>query len=342
MSFRTGHVPVPYCSYLVYASLGVNEDFELFPKDPNFDITQRGFAKFASHKNFLQRPFVLVAIGDDMADSLAFQSLSKSSDDIETFCKNVLAWLNLFDYDGVVLQWKQYRDAQASNSREEITQLVTVLRETLGPNRHICIAVPNDEEIRRAHFDIATLSQEVNYFFVLQDWVLSEGGTTDRTRTEVTSFPDPLNDVLEARHSLVSAGKADLFRKFCFIFSIGGRSYTLADGVQHDVHAKTIGPGRPGNFTRQSGLLAFYEFCNETWTTNVKGTFGSYVARNDQWVGYLDIDNLERVLWMVLWKHRAPCIGLWDVSLDDFRGICGEAFPLTKIIAGWHPKDASH
>lgn len=341
MSFRTGHVPVPFCGYLVYASVGVSEDFELFTKDPTFDIDQRGLAKFAAHRNSYQRPSVLVAIGEDMEDYLALHSLSKSPTDIEMFAKNVLAWLNLFDYDGVVLQWKQFHESRTGHFRNDMTALVTVLRETLGPTRHICVAVPNDGEIRAAHFDIGALSRKVNMFFVISDWVLRKDGTTDRVRSKITSFPDPLNDVLDAKHSLVSAGKAELFSKFCFILSIGGRSYTLADSVNHDVHAKSIGPGRPGPFTKQPGLLAFYEFCNETWSANVKGTFGSYVTRDDQWVGYLDVDNLERVLWMVLSKHRASCIGLWDVSLDDFRGICGEVFPLTKIIAGWHVKDAS-
>ncbi|KAH9380307.1 hypothetical protein HPB48_021583 [Haemaphysalis longicornis] len=84
--------------------------------------------------------------------------------------------------------------------------------------------------------------------------------------------------------------------------------------------------------------MAYYEICNETWATTVKGTFASYVARDDQWVGYVDVSNLERLLRMVLYKHKASCIGIWDVSLDDFRGVCGDPFPFTKKISAWKEK----
>ncbi|CAN7995090.1 unnamed protein product, partial [Ixodes hexagonus] len=336
MSFRTGHIPVPFCTHIVYASLGINDEFELTAKDSEFDITQGGFVKTAALRKTYRGLTVLAAIGEDINDSRMFHRLSQSTNDTETFARNVLSWLNYFNYDGLVVQWRQYHEPWAAHYRDDLNRIVSALRHTLGPERQICVGIPNDEETRQAHFDVATLSQSVDQFFVLPYWVLREDGGVESVTSKMTAFPDPLNDVLTTRHSLASAGWGTLFPKFCFVLSIAGRSYTLADSRHHEINANALGPGQPGPFTGTPGLLAFYEICNKTWATDVKGTYGSYAAKGDQWIGYLEPPSLERVLWMVLWKHRAACVGILDVSLDDFRGICGDPFPLTKVIAGWH------
>ncbi|KAH6924980.1 hypothetical protein HPB50_027051 [Hyalomma asiaticum] len=340
MSFRTGHIPVPYCSHIIYASVGVGEDFALMAKDPVFDIERQGFAKFAKLKARYRHVTVMAAIGEDADDSNAFRRMSKSRPDVAAFARNVASWLREYEYDGVVIQWKMSAQrpgdasSRASWFRKKLLVVATALRDSLGARAELFVAVPNNEEIRQAYFNIAELSRYVDRFLAIGSWVLR-----DRVASKVTSFPDPLSDVLQTRHSLVGAGNVPLFRKFCFVLSVSARSYTLLSSGHHEIHAATSGPGRPGRYTRQPGVLAYYEFCNETWPTAEKGTFASYVARDDQWVGYMDVSNLQRLLRMALYKHRAACLGIWDVSLDDFRGLCGDAFPFVKAISGWHDRE---
>ncbi|KAH9380308.1 hypothetical protein HPB48_021582 [Haemaphysalis longicornis] len=106
MSFRTGHIPVPFCSHIIYASLGVNEDAELVPKDPVFDIEQGGFAKFAAIKKRHPKVSVMVAIGEDIGDSKAFLQISKYKQDAVALARNAASWLLDNRYDGLVVQWK--------------------------------------------------------------------------------------------------------------------------------------------------------------------------------------------------------------------------------------------
>ncbi|KAH7934136.1 hypothetical protein HPB49_021729 [Dermacentor silvarum] len=350
MSFHTGHIPVPYCSHIIYASVGVSDDFELVAKDPLFDVERGGFAKFARLKSRYRHVTVMAAIGEDISDSNAFHRMSKHKPDVVTFARHVASWLRQYEYDGVVLQWKMPVQRQDDNSgraswfRKKVLVVATALRDSLGAKAELFVAVPNNEELRQAYFNVAQLARHVDRFLAVSNWVLRDVENTrnqsgaDRT-AKVTSFPDPLNDVLQTRHSLVGAGNVLLFRKFCFVFSVGARSYTLLRSGHHDIHAAASGPGKPGPYTRQPGVLAYYEFCNQTWPTAVKGTFASYVARDDQWVGYLDVSNVQRLLRMALYKHRAACLGIWDVSLDDFRGVCGDAFPYVKAISGWHDRE---
>ncbi|XP_037273219.2 chitinase-3-like protein 1 isoform X2 [Rhipicephalus microplus] len=344
MTFRTGHIPVPYCSHIIYASLGVGEDFRLVAKDHLFDVERGGFIKFARLKSRYRHVRVMAAIGEDISDSNAFRHMSKNRADVVTFARNVESWLREYEYDGAVLQWKmpvQRQDdtgGRASLFRKKLLVVVGVLRETLDARTELFVALPSNEEIRQAYFNVVELARYVDRFLAISNWVLRDDGDTDGG-AKLTSFPDPLNDVLQTRHSLVGAGNLLLFRKFCFVLSVSARSYTLLNPGRHEIHATALGPGKPGPFTRQPGVLAYYEFCNETWPTAEKGTFASYVARDDQWVGYLDVSNVQRLLRMALYKHRAACLGIWDVSLDDFRGICGDAFPYVKAISGWHDKE---
>lgn len=42
-----------------------------------------------------------------------------------------------------------------------------------------------------------------------------------------------------------------------------GQSYTLA-GTDTDTGAPASGPGNPGEFTQQPGMLAYYEVCDRS------------------------------------------------------------------------------
>jgi chitinase len=43
-----------------------------------------------------------------------------------------------------------------------------------------------------------------------------------------------------------------------------GQSYTLENNDQNDVGAPAFGPGNPGEFTQQPGMLAYYEVCDRS------------------------------------------------------------------------------
>lgn len=45
-------------------------------------------------------------------------------------------------------------------------------------------------------------------------------------------------------------------------FPTYGRTFTLANETLTDVGAPAVSGGSPGNFTQESGFLAFYEVCD--------------------------------------------------------------------------------
>ncbi|XP_064488517.1 uncharacterized protein LOC135400616 [Ornithodoros turicata] len=328
MAFRVGHIPAPYCSHIIYYSAGIGQDFSVISRDRDFDIVQDGFNKFAHLKRIYPHLSVLVAIGGQLSDSKRLSAICQSQETMAIFAINVKTWLSQYDYDGVVIHWQHF----LTFYKAYLHSLLKVLRQAFGPYHSIWLAVPDDHELRRRYFNVPSLAPFVDKFFVVPQ--VMEGKLSNKTL-----FPDLLSDVLNVRHSLAESDRQNLYNKFCFGMYIGGKSYTLVHATVSGDNAVVAGHGEPGPYTRSPGMLAYYEFCDRKFATTVRGTLESHVAERDQWICYLDAANIVKVLWVALWKHRASCVGVWDVTLDDFRGVCGQRFVLTRAVAGWKAYD---
>lgn len=138
-----------------------------------------------------------------------------------------------------------------------------------------------------------------------------------------------------------------------------GQSFTLArhDG-SYAFGNKATGAGDPGEYTKQPGMLAYFEICNKSklkthvpsmqifknpilfpvrknrWNV-VKDQFrssGPFTYSRDQWVGFDDtkavMDKAQYVM-----KNNYGGVAAWTIDLDDFMNrCCFEAFPLLKAI----------
>ncbi|XP_064489692.1 chitinase-3-like protein 1 [Ornithodoros turicata] len=325
MAFLAAHIPAPYCSHLVYSSAMIAPDSTIKARDAKHDEHEDGFLSALMLKNTYPHLRVLIHIGSTSNDSEVLGRICSTTDGRRTFADNVRTWLVRREYDGIVLDWRHYESTTHFKARSG--SVAEALRLALSTKYTFWITIPHDNELRQQYFDLSRLSDSVDGFLVI--------GDSKSYDAERTSSLDLVNDVLQMRHSGTAGMSNAIYKKVCFPLPIGGRSYTLANATQQGVNSEVSGPGLPGPYTETPGLLAYYEICSRNWTTEVHETFESYTAEGNQWVGFLDVANIEKILWMVIWKHRSSCISIWDVSLDDFRGVCGERYPLSKAVAGW-------
>jgi len=56
-----------------------------------------------------------------------------------------------------------------------------------------------------------------------------------------------------------------------------GQSYRLSTASQADLGDPTTGPGKPGEFTKQPGMLAYYEICERIKRHNWKVGIGKTI-----------------------------------------------------------------
>lgn len=78
-----------------------------------------------------------------------------------------------------------------------------------------------------------------------------------------------------------------------------GQTFTLAKhDNKYDQGVATAGPGEAGEYTKQPGMLAYYEICNrirnQRWIVHrdTQGATGPYAYFRDQWVSYDDVESI--------------------------------------------------
>lgn len=120
-----------------------------------------------------------------------------------------------------------------------------------------------------------------------------------------------------------------------------GHSWRLSSNVT-EPPAPASGPGAPGPFTRQAGMLGYHEICANTrkdgWVVvqdpqKRMGPYAHSPTSPIQWVGYDDAASA------VMKSKYALSMGLggvviWELSTDDFNGLCGGGtYPITTAVA---------
>ncbi|NXG98248.1 CHIA chitinase, partial [Loxia leucoptera] len=106
-------------------------------------------------------------------------------------------------------------------------------------------------------------------------------------------------------------------------FPTYGKSFTLQSPSNTGVGAPSSGPGPAGPYTREAGLLAYYEICSllssgatQAWDAPQDVP---YSYKGSEWVGY---DNEKSFGLKVDWLKNNNFGGamVWALDMDDFTG----------------------
>ena len=111
-----------------------------------------------------------------------------------------------------------------------------------------------------------------------------------------------------------------------------GQSYRLTSSNLAGLGDPSAGPGAAGEYTRQPGLLAYYEICdrveNDNWITGP----GPSAHLKNQFVSF---DNPHSIMYKgrYLVNNGFGGAAAWTVDMDDFTNkCCQESFPLLRSI----------
>ena len=112
-----------------------------------------------------------------------------------------------------------------------------------------------------------------------------------------------------------------------------GRSWTLSTNKTIPP-APAAGPGAPGKWTEDAGLLAYYEICdavrNGGWNVvkDPSQTMGPYALSPHHprtWVAY-DDPAMAIVKTQYVRNKSLGGVMVWDLSYDDFHNTCGNGY----------------
>ncbi|NWT79460.1 CHIA chitinase, partial [Lanius ludovicianus] len=120
-------------------------------------------------------------------------------------------------------------------------------------------------------------------------------------------------------------------------FPTYGKTFTLQNPSNTGIGAPTSGPGPAGPYTKEAGLLAYYEICaflnsgaTQAWDAPEDVP---YAYKGSEWIGY---DNVKSFGLKVDWLKKNNFGGamVWTIDLDDFTGtFCHEGkYPLISTL----------
>uniref|UniRef100_A0A8D2P783 GH18 domain-containing protein n=1 Tax=Zosterops lateralis melanops TaxID=1220523 RepID=A0A8D2P783_ZOSLA len=84
-------------------------------------------------------------------------------------------------------------------------------------------------------------------------------------------------------------------------FPTYGKTFTLQSPSNHGIGAPSSGPGPAGPYTREAGLLAYYEICTFLSSGATQAWDASedvpYAYKGSEWVGYDNVKSFELKVW---------------------------------------------
>ncbi|KAJ8938387.1 hypothetical protein NQ314_011520 [Rhamnusium bicolor] len=167
--------------------------------------------------------------------------------------------------------------------------------------------------------------------------------------TKLADFPSPLYELIDRRNDenvdawvkyWISNGAPT--NKIILGIPTYGRTWKLeSDSAVDQIPLTGLeGPGEPGPLTKEAGLLSYPEICTKVQPQQgVKGGAsstqfkkvadstkrrGQYLKKDGIWIGYEDPESAANKAAYVKNKGLAG-IAVDDLTLDDFRGICGRS-----------------
>lgn len=264
----------------------------------------------------------------------------------ERFIKNVIEFLEKYNFDGLDLDWEYPKCWQVdckkgpSSDKPAFAAWVRELKAAFTPKKLLLsAAVSPSKTVIDAGYDVPSLARDLDWIAVM---TYDFHGQWDKKTGHVAPlYEHPEDDVtfFNANYSInywISEGVPR--RKIIMGMPLYGQAFQLEREANYGLNAPAPGPGQAGEFTRAAGFLAYYEICekvrNEGWTVvhDEKHRMGPYAYKGNQWVSFDDQPMIARKSEYI---RRMDLGGgmIWALDLDDFTNRCGEGkHPLLSTI----------
>lgn len=322
--------------------------------DPG-SLTVREFDKWSDLDNDLYRRTtafkvpVLLAIGgwtDSTGDK--YSRLVSSSSARHQFIATLIPYLQKYGFSGVNFEWNYPKCWQSDcrkgpeTDRINFTKLIRELSVELRKHGYLLgVGISGYKEIITQAYEVDQLSNLADFLTVMTydyhgAWEKRTGHVSPLYSKSDDKYPQYNTDYTL---QLLKREGADP-KKIIVGVPFYGQSFTLEESLAKLVgtNIPARGPGKPGEFTKQPGMLAYYEICDRIrtkgWRKGRESSqkSGPFAQLNDQWVGFDDAEAMETKAKYVI-EHGFGGVAAWTVDLDDFTNrCCVEAFPLLRAI----------
>ncbi|XP_076166262.1 chitotriosidase-1-like [Ptiloglossa arizonensis] len=344
-AFQPNDIDPRLCTHLIYSFTGLNTDGTIKILDPWADLAngggKAGYDKFNALRQLNPAVKTMIAIGGWNEGSTKYSQVAANVALRAQFVQNVVQFLQKYNFDGFDVDW-EYPNQRGGQlyDLDNYVALLRDLRQALDQHGYILsVAVAAAESSAALSYHIAQVAQYVHFINLM---TYDFNGSWNN----YVGFNAPL---YASSRDIGAAAKLNVDAAVRYWLSLGapadkinlgipsyGRSFTLVNPGDNGLGALCSGPGIAGPYTREAGCLGYNEICSNLgqggWTVIRDLQQGvPYAFKGNQWVGYDDPTSVREKANYINSLGLGGAM-LWSIETDDFRGICGQKYPLLTAL----------
>lgn len=346
-SYRIEDIPGNLCTHVVYNFVGVDsEEYTLTSLQHEIDIVQNGFGRFIDLKQRFPDLKLHVAVGGWDHGGGPFSKMAAYRNRRQKFVTSVVQFMTRYGFDGLEIVWLYPGNEERGGTRidkDNFYYLISELKTAMGranPQWEVAIQVPADHTRYELGYQQDALCEIADYVHV----------AGYDLRGSWTGFVDVHSPMQNREHDQgiyvglnVQDGVESWLRSGCspekVVLGVPflGRTFILRNSQENGLGSPSRGPGPKGPHTYTEGYLGYFEICQkfkaQAWNNRWDAVgMCPYAYRSHQWIGYEDKQSLEeKARWAT--KKKLAGIYAFSLDLDDYRGTCGESYPLMNTLA---------
>nr|WNT43924.1 chitinase 2 [Monochamus alternatus] len=343
--FVPEHIDQRLCTHVVYAFASLDPEKLLMKEfDPWADLDNSLYERITS----LSDTTTLLSLGgwtDSSGDK--YSRLVSDGSARRRFVIGAVGFLRRYGFKGLHFDWNYPVCWQSnckrgpSSDKTNFPKLLQELRKEFdkeNPPLVLAASISGYKEVIDVAYDLTTLGQTLDFISVMTydyhgAWEHQTGHVSPLYQRPSDKYPQYNSNF--TMEYLVSRGAPR--EKLLMGVPFYGQSFTLTKDTNYGENAPSSGPGEPGEYTKQPGMLAYYEVCNrirnQRWISNSNSASGGpYAYNRNQWVGYEDVNSIKEKANYIKTKGFGGAVA-WTIDLDDFNNRCCEGtFPLLRSL----------
>ncbi|XP_055634770.1 endochitinase-like [Toxorhynchites rutilus septentrionalis] len=337
-------IPGDMCSHVVYNFVAVDEKtFELTALQPEYDIEENALHRFTALKDKYPHLKTIAAVGGWAHGGERFSKMVEFREQRMRFVASAVKFLHKYKFDGLEVVWLypgNFDRGGSINDKDNFYYLIRELSKAFKEENwgwEVSVQVPADKQRIESGYQMDALCEAADFINVigydLRGWWNNfadvHSPMMDRPHDEGSFIGLNVNNGVG--QWLIEGCPAS---KMILGVPLFGRTYLLSSPEENGVGAPTIGAGAAGEYTNEPGYLGYCEICQVLPNMTIRyDEIGQcpFAYNTDEWIGYEDERSIRaKIDWAI--KNRLAGIYAFSLDLDDYRGHCGESYPLTKVL----------